>query len=39
MIQIALKPTSRECLDCPITLRDNRLVGYKDSLLAMIQTM
>ena len=40
MVQIALKPLSREGLDCPIyiALRDNRLVGYKDSLLAMIQT-
>lgn len=27
-------------LDCPVfpTLRDNRLIRYKDSLLAMIQT-
>ena len=40
MVQIALKPLTRLGLDCPIfmALRDNRLIRYKDSLLAMIQT-
>ena len=40
MIQVALKPLTRLGLDCPIfiTLWDNRLIRYKDLLLAMIQT-
>ena len=40
MIQVALKPLTRLGLNCPIfmALRDNRLIRYKDSLLAMILT-
>jgi len=40
MIQVALKPLTRLGLNCPIFMAPNynRLIHYKDSLVAMIQT-